>query len=305
MSENLFEEYGCENNLLALTLGISPSFEAQTSFWELSSLQIESREQTGQIVFGEIVSKDCFQKLRQLQEKILIQYANFYTMAHLIDQDILIETVELFDRLRRLGWEVDLHWIPAHAGIAGNEEADRAAKGAITSAQDPEADLVALHDSTIPKSTVATCKYQIRQKLNKEWEEAWHRHKHGRDLYKLGVRPGKGILTLHNRLHRAISSVITQMRTGKIGLKSYLRSIDKAETDQCECLCGKQTVQHIILECRNWAEERNQMWADRQPCIEISKILNNPTLAVRAAKMLIRTGLLGQFRAVPSTVLVY
>ena len=220
-------------------------------------------------------------------------------------QDILSEAVLLLDRIRTLGWDISLHWIPAHAGISGNEEADRAAKEAIISAQDPEADPLSVRDSATPKVTVATSKQQVRQALNKEWEDAWNKHKHGRDLYKLGVRPGKGILTLHNRLHRAISSVITQMRTGKIGLKAYLHTISKADTDQCDCSYGKQTAKHILLECRDWVEERQQMWAGRQPCGDMRKILSTPTLAVRAAKMLIRTGLLGQFRAVPSTVLVY
>ena len=178
-------------------------------------------------------------------------------------------------------------------------------KKAIISAQDPKAELVVLQDSTASKAIAAASKKRIRQTLNREWEEAWDKHKHGRDLYKLVTRPGRRILTLHDHLHGATSSVMTQMRTGKIGLRAYLHTIDKAEIDRCDCPYGKPTVEHIVLKCRDWVEEKQQMWGGGQPCVEISKILNNPTLAVRAAKMLTRTGLLGQFRVVSFTILAY
>jgi hypothetical protein len=99
--------------------------------------------------------------------------------------------------------------------------------------------------------------------------------------------------------------VIILMRTGKIGLRHYLHQRGVPEIQDGDCRCGRatQTVRHILLACPLFRNLRQLYLAKPGGGLEggadVKTILNTPRLAVRAAKFMLRTGLLGQFGAVP------
>src|SRR3954468_5538290 len=60
-----------------------------------------------------------------------------------------------------------------------------------------------------------------------------------------------GHLELHSGLIKAQSSVLIQMRTGKIGLSAFLfhRKVPGYETPLCTCGQGPQTPEHLFTTC--------------------------------------------------------
>lgn len=101
-----------------------------------------------------------------------------------------------------------------------------------------------------------------------------------------------------------MSSVITQMRTEKIGLRQFLhwRGVPGIEDDRCNCGRGSQTVRHVLLACPKHKNLREAIWTDgdgrRRERWDLEEILNTPAQAKKAARFMILTRLLGQYGAV-------
>jgi hypothetical protein len=115
--------------------------------------------------------------------------------------------------------------------VPGNEAADRAAKEAAGHNPNAQANPGLQPEPESLRTLTVTTKSTIRWIIRDKWELSWEEAKHNRELFRLGVQLGKGSLTTYIGTHRAVSSVIIQIYTGKIGLRAYLHRINKAETD--------------------------------------------------------------------------
>lgn len=90
------------------------------------------------------------------------------------------------------------------------------------------------------------------------------KERRGRELHRLEPAPRKETIKLHVGLNKELSSLVIQMRKGKIGLREFLfqRKVPGIEDGRCECRQGNQNVKHILLECRNIARQRRNLWID-------------------------------------------
>lgn len=112
-------------------------------------------------------------------------------------------------------------------------------------------------------------------------------------------------MEIHKGLKKDLSSLIVQMRTGKIGLRKFLykQRVPGIEDRGCDlCGRGEQTVHHILSMCRKFRVERKDTWRKDEKehawgNITTKSMLTSPKYAKKAAIFMKNTGLLGQFKA--------
>lgn len=212
-------------------------------------------------------------------------------------QQILRFIVLAIDPLREQHIEVELRWIPAHIGLIGNELADRAAKEAtgwrkVMRRKGKLIEINISHTSPSPKLPFlrTAVKASLAERLFAKWDDDRHREVWGRTLYKIAPTPSRKVLHLHDKLPKWISSLMVQMRTGKIGLKKilYVRKVPDVDDTECKCGEGEETVRHVLTECSQFGGLRRMAWADevrkaRYNWIDLHTILTTPAYLKKAA----------------------
>ena len=194
--------------------------------------------------------------------------------------------------------------------MQGNELADCAAKEAtgwrkVKKRNGKSIEIDTSHTSPSPSLPFlrSAVKASLKKKLYAEWEGDWHKETRGRTLYKIMPKPSRKVLHLHDKLPKWTSSLMIQMKTGKIGLRKFLyeRNVPDIEDTECACGEGEETLRHVLTECSQFSELRRIIWADevkkaRYNWIDLRSILTTPAHLKKAAEFMQKTGLLGQYR---------
>ena len=145
---------------------------------------------------------------------------------------------------------------------------------------------------------------RLAQLMTADWEENWKTETRERHLRQLQGTPTRDVLEIHKGLQKDLSSLVFQMRTGKIGLRKFLyeRRVPGVEDKECDlCGGGEQTVHHILSMCRKFRVERKDMWKKEEKehawsNITTKSMLASPKYAKKAAIFMRNKGLLGQFK---------
>ncbi len=220
--------------------------------------------------------------------------------------------ISQIDRIQHQQIPVELHWILAHQNLRGNEAADRAAKSATGWRQKHK-----INGRTIEIDTGITATKAVNVPIQKApvhttlarlaasgWATSWSQDDHGKELRNIALQPSRTILKLHTKLSKGLSSLLVQMRTGKIGLRKYLhnRKVPDVDNPTCQCGMAPQSVAHVLIHCREFHQLRRETWKEEEKnhawrSIPIREMLGNPRYAKKAAIFMKKTGLLGQFKA--------
>jgi hypothetical protein len=140
---------------------------------------------------------------------------------------------------------------------------------------------------------------QIRQYLNHAWRERWQASasKHGRRRRPptTWITPWKqDCRKLYAGLSKAEATALFLMRTEVIGLNAWLAAVQVPGVEaQCPCGEAAQTVRHIILHCTRY--ERLHL-LEQCGTERLDEILSRPASAAHAARWLVATGALEQFK---------
>jgi len=223
-------------------------------------------------------------------------------------QQILTLITERCDVLRSQGIQVAIHWIPGHQGIEGNEQADQAAKEATGWRLERNhwgRQIPVDTDHTAPRlenlqTPLSALKGKLKNFIYEQWESDWQHDRRGRSLFRITRRPSKKQIEIHASLARPLSSILTQMRRGNIGLRDFLyrRNIPGIEDGECPCRRGAQTVTHVLLSCPTFHKERMAWKKEGTWSSDIRRVLSEGKSAARAARFMLETKLLGQFGSI-------
>ena len=170
--------------------------------------------------------------------------------------------MECYQDLNKLGSrnKLTLHWIPAHSGFWGNEQADKLARNAWL--KDDLGFYVHRAMGCEPYLPVSTC---FKKRVIKEWERSCHTKRwlkesvgrHTREIFDRPLYDSKSLC----KLSRSSVRMLTHVYTGHGLWNKHLYIQGKAKSPTCS-KCGQEdeSAFHVVDKCIAYYHQRFLTW---------------------------------------------
>ncbi len=148
----------------------------------------------------------------------------------------------------------------------------------------------------------------IAQYHRSQWKQRWEKYRkciagvHATSAQRSHLF--NKTVKMRNGLQKVESTLVTHIRIERIGLNAYLhfRNVSGADSARCDCDWNHQTAKHVLMHCSDWSHLRSRMLRDvgfsnYRIIVAITKDLR------AAARMMMKTKLLKQFRVAESLIL--
>jgi hypothetical protein len=148
----------------------------------------------------------------------------------------------------------EIVWIQGHSEIEGNELVDTEAEMLAT---DPT-----LSQSYNYKPLKSAQTRYIKTAAKRQWQTVWNtNNKTATALRRItkGTHAKIGPSLYNEIANRNVAAIIAQLRTGRYGLNRYFYLFSLRKSPYCQCGYGKDTVEHYLLECRNYRDQRKKL----------------------------------------------
>ena len=194
--------------------------------------------------------------LRVYQNKSCVVYSDSRSALQAIQKlgstvKLVQEICELVVVLSQQQVAISFCWIPSHVGIEGNELADEAAKLATSNGR--------VHRLETPATDIIA---HVKSKIKDRWQQVWFNIQDNKKLRKIQSTTNKAVF----KLSRKDQMKVTRLRIGHTRLTHGYLLVAQEQPICVECTWDEDdpvylTVEHILLECGNYA-------LDRLPCYE-------------------------------------
>ena len=148
-----------------------------------------------------------------------------------------------FHKLYEDGKHIEICWIPAHVGVKGNEEADKAAKEAISKNRS---------QINIPISDFLPT---LKQLTFEKWQRIWSEVHEDNKLKQ--IKPNIGLWQTSYQRNRHHEVVLSRLRIGHSLLThGYLMNTPHDPIPECTQCRTMLTIKHIFVECPIFQRQR-------------------------------------------------